>query len=31
MRNDNVNVHYFSTKADVAQNLIDDFFCKFEC
>ena len=31
MRKDGLNVHYFKAEADVTQNLIDDFFSKFDC
>ena len=30
MQKDNLNVHIFQYKTDVAQNLIDDFFSKFD-
>ena len=31
MPKDDLNEHYFNTKTDVAQNLIDDFFSNFDC
>ena len=31
MQKDDLNVHVFQTKTDVAQNLIDGFFSSFDC
>ena len=31
MRKDDLNVHVFHYKKDVAQDLIDDFFSNFDC